>query len=222
MAITRENILFAALVSWTVVASGITVNSQLERRRDRAAARQAAKPVAVADWREVGSRGYATGPVNATATVVVFSDFQCPFCRRFSTTLDSLRREHPEVRIVERQFPLTMHAYAFDAAVAAECARDIGQYDGMRHSLFEHQTLVAEAQWGVLAHEAGIRDTAAIVKCVGDHRRADSVRVDVAAGEHIGVQGTPTILVNDSLFAGMIPLSELVARTGGLRRTTKN
>jgi Thioredoxin len=64
------------------------------------------------------------GPAEAPVTIMVFSDFQCPFCGRFAQMLRKsvLSQENPDVRIVFREFPLQMHAWALPAAKAAVCA----------------------------------------------------------------------------------------------------
>src|SRR5438128_1768001 len=97
---------------------------------------------------ENASHGFAVGPPDAPVTLVVFSDFECPFCRRFALVVDSLKLVHPEVRIVERNFPLEdIHHAAFDAARAAECARDVLSYQAVRRLLFSRQPLVEGRQW---------------------------------------------------------------------------
>jgi protein-disulfide isomerase len=221
MKMTRDNLLFGMLLGWSVVATGVTVKIQLDKRRDQQRAAERNKPTSVSNWRRLADVGYAVGPTSAAKTVVIFSDFQCPFCRRFATVIDTLKQKYPDVRIVERQFPLPMHQSAFAAALAAECAKDLGHYDEMRRELFRSQDLVADERWGALAKNAGIADSSSVVKCVSEQRHAAAVRVDMAAGKEIGVSGTPAFLVNDSLFAGAMPLASLVSHLGGSARSPR-
>lgn len=209
---TRGDILFGSLVTWCVIATGLTL--RLEYRRDSATSPSEAGPraVAVPQWQRMSLRGYSVGPDHAPVTVVVFSDFECPYCRRFAETIDSLHQGHPEVHIVERHFPLEIHFAAFDAALAAECALDFGRYQVTRHILFSRRTLVDEERWGEVARAAGIRDTVAFNRCVGQRRHEDAVQADIAAAKSIGVSATPSVLVNDTMYTGTLSLADLSAK----------
>jgi protein-disulfide isomerase len=69
------------------------------------------------------------GPADAWVTIVEFSDFECPFCARVQTTLDTVLPEFgSDVRLVFKNFPLSFHAYARPAAIAAECAHAQGRF----------------------------------------------------------------------------------------------
>jgi protein-disulfide isomerase len=210
---TPGDVLFGALVAWTIAATAIVVRIGFTRSARPTRAAPQLGVARVSNWQQFALRGYAFGPAAAPTTLVVFSDFQCPFCRRFSLVIDSLRARHPDVRIVERHFPLVgLHDAAFAAALAAECAKDAGRYEEMRHAMFYSRALVADAQWGLLANHSGIRDTAALAHCVDTQRHADVVRADIQAGQGIGIHATPSVLVNDSLYAGALTLAELEQR----------
>ena len=93
--------------------------------------------------------------------------------------------------------------------MAAECSRDVGRYEEMRHVLFREQALVQSKEWGLLASAAGVRNPQQLRKCVETNRFLEAVREDLKAGETVGVEATPSILVNDSLFRGSLSLSAL-------------
>jgi protein-disulfide isomerase len=85
--------------------------------------------------------GYSLGSSDAPVTIVEFTDYQCPFCRRFeSTTFSEIRKKYIDtgkVRFVVRDFPLAeMHPDAMQAAEAAHCAGDQGQFWPMHDALF--------------------------------------------------------------------------------------
>lgn len=203
--------LFALLVAWTLVVSAITVRLQLRR----APAANTAVPSAkyVKDWKGLATRGFAYGPANAANTLVVFTDFQCPYCRQFASVLDSLTARHPDVRVVERHFPLaSLHEAAFDAAQAAECARELGKYPEMRTVLYRRAGLVTERMWTELARHAGIPKPDVIGRCVKSARYATAINTDKTVAEALGVVGTPTFVLNDSLYRGTTSLAELEQR----------
>jgi protein-disulfide isomerase len=213
-----SDLTFALLVAWTMVATSLVFRRT--RGDGRIAATQSspspnAKPVKNAE--SLAGHGHAIGVgrrgPSTSQRVVVFSDFQCPFCRTFSKVIDTLRMTHPEVRIVERQFPLVdLHEAAYPAALAAECAGDVGRYAQMRSAMFERRGLVEDQQWGALAARAGIQDTSAINACVTTRRHAAVVDADIDAGRAAGIVATPSIIIGDSLFTGALPLADLERR----------
>ena len=201
----RGSTVILAISALTIVGGGFVIGRQ--RAIDDGGADE---PRHVANSADLTKRGFSWGPADARRTVVVFSDFECPFCRRFAPVIDSLRFRHPEVRVVERHWPLTeIHPFALKAALAAECARSAGAYERMRTTLFGRPVLIEEEEWGALAHFAGIADTAAISSCVRTERFMREVQADIAAAERVGGHGTPTVLVDDLLFPRPPTLAEL-------------
>lgn len=75
---------------------------------------------AVRDWRSYVGGNERIGPADAPVTIVEFSDFQCPFCRRFALVVDSVEARHPnDVQVVFRNFPIAaIHPFARPAALA--------------------------------------------------------------------------------------------------------
>jgi protein-disulfide isomerase len=78
----------------------------------------------VKDWRRYATGGHRLGGESAGVTIVEFADFQCPFCRRFAASVDTMLRSKPgSLRIIFHQFPLTdVHPFALSMAIASECA----------------------------------------------------------------------------------------------------
>ena len=82
----------------------------------------------------------ADGAADAWVTIVEFSDFECPFCARVQDTLAQVRLAYPaSVRIVFKHFPLSFHALARPAAVAAQCAHAQGKFWEMHDAVFRNQ-----------------------------------------------------------------------------------
>ena len=201
--------LFVVLVAWSALAIVEVVWLEIGRETPRSAS----VAVKVPNWKQFADRGYATGPIDARETLVVFSDFQCPYCQAFAEVVDSVRARFPGVRVVERNFPLqSLHPEAYAAALFAECAKAEGQYAAARAALFGNEDLLGRGEWSAIAHEAGIRDTASILQCLKTKRFQRNVELDVRAGALAGVEGTPTVLLNDSLFGPPPGLDELIRK----------
>lgn len=175
------------------------------RAYDRFWGRQSARPEIrkVPDWREYAAVGYRIGSPGAPVTIVEFSDFQCPICKRASEGLREIRRRHPgEVSIVFRHFPLPMHDSAMGAARAAHCASEQGAFEAYHDLLFSSQESIGRRSWVEYAQSAGITDAKSFEGCATGAAAHATVERDLAAGRRIGVTGTPTFLINDLEVSG--------------------
>jgi protein-disulfide isomerase len=212
--LTWADLAFGLLIAWSVVATGVAFRSQRIRSTPLEVRAQFVK-----DWQTYASRGFVRGPVRSALTIVVFSDFECPYCQRFAPVLDSLYELHPKVRIVERHFPIQqLHPSAFDAALSAECAADQGAYVQMRTELYTHQFLLERRDWSAIARDAHVPDIAQLAACVKSRVHADVVEADFNAGRRLGVRGTPAVLVNDTLLAHTPTLADLENRLRAVER----
>ena len=80
------------------------------------------------------------GATTSWVTVVEFGDFECPYCGAEEPVLKQLLQDHPEVRLVFKNFPLTsIHPHAQPAAIAAECALDQGKFWEMHDAIYRNQ-----------------------------------------------------------------------------------
>ena len=142
------------------------------------------------------------GNASARVTIVEFSDFQCPFCGRFSReTFDQLDRDYiatGKVRYVFRHFPIEkIHPSAFKAALAGECARQAGRFWELHHRLFANQQALGDLD--LLNHAKAVgMESAAFQRCVVTPAATARVRQDLQEGARAGVTGTP------SFFLGVV------------------
>ena len=165
------------------------------------------------------------GPRNAPVTVVVFSDFQCPFCSRVEPSLTQLQKTYPaEVRVVWKNLPLDMHPQAKPAAIAAEAAREQGKFWEMHDLLFQNQGQLAPAQYDTWAKQLGL-DMAKFQAASAAPGTRARVEEDAKLGARVAPQGTPTLYVNCRPVVGAQPyevfqnlVDEQLARTAELRK----
>lgn len=140
----------------------------------------------------------AIGATDAPVTVVEFSDFQCPFCKRFiDNTYPKLKARYIDqgkVRWVFRDLPLGFHKDARKAAQAAHCAGDQGKYAEMRDILFSNNRQLGKDRLTSYAKVAGL-DIAAFDTCLGSDRHLDQVDRDSKDAARAGITGTPTFVV---------------------------
>jgi protein-disulfide isomerase len=145
------------------------------------------------------------GPRNAPVTVVVFSDFQCPFCTRVEPTLTQLQKSYPnDVRVVWKNYPLAMHPQAMPAALAAEAAREQGKFWEMHDLMFQNQGQLAPAQFEAWAKQLGL-DLKKFQEASASPATRARVEEDARMGARLASQGTPTLYVNCRQLVGAQP-----------------
>lgn len=138
------------------------------------------------------ARDHIRGDRAAAASFVVYTDFECPFCKRFHETLEPVRRNYPHIRIVYRNFPLSFHAQAMPAAVATECVgKALGDagYWPFVDAVFGMENL-SKAALRALALEQGV-DGDTYDTCLQTAAIADKIAWDKESGALAGVSGTP-------------------------------
>lgn len=150
----------------------------------------------------------------AEVTIIEFSDFECPYCRRLWHRMKKLQElSEREIVVVHLNYPLDrscnakvdheMHARACAAARAAECARDAGHFDAYADLLFDNQQNLGDDQLLEYAEQLGIaRDE--FSSCIGSQAIEDRLQSHLQAGFDLGISGTPTVLINGYPFPANI------------------
>lgn len=150
---------------------------------------------------------YSIGPADAPITIVEFSDYQCPFCRRWHDEVynDLLAAYPGQIRLVYRHLPLTsIHPDAFSAAEAALCAGEQSAYWQFHEKLFSSD-LLGTAVYFQYAQELNLNRTA-FEACLNDGKYQDEVQADMDFAISLGVRSTPTFFVNGLAIVGAQPL----------------
>jgi protein-disulfide isomerase len=159
---------------------------------------------------EVAATGSARGPATAPVTIVEFSDFQCPYCKRVLPTLDQIAEKYGDkVRVVYRQFPLvSIHPNAQKAAEASLCAADQGKFWEMHDLLFNEQQKLNPPDLKEKATRLGL-DAASFGECLDSERHAETVAADLKDGAAAGVSGTPAFFINGRFLSGAVPFENM-------------
>ncbi len=145
------------------------------------------------------------GPKDAPVQIVMFSDYQCPFCTKVEDTMKQVREKYGDkVVIVFRDFPLSFHNRAQKAAEAAGCAGEQGKFWEMHDKLFANQRALEPANLDQYATEIGL-DMTKFKACLDSGQRAPEIAADMMAGQAVGVTGTPAAFVNGRFVNGAQP-----------------
>ena len=142
------------------------------------------------------------GRNDAPVTMIEFSDYQCPFCKRHvDQTVPGLVKDYVDtgqVRYALRDFPLAgIHPLAAKAAEAARCAGEQGKYWEMHDRLFANQKELQAEKLPAQAQAIGL-DESKFRECLDQDRYAAAVQMDVDEGTQLGITGTPTVVVGMS------------------------
>ncbi|MFY8275180.1 DsbA family protein [Pseudoalteromonas sp. SSDWG2] len=138
------------------------------------------------------------GEDTATVAIIEFSDFQCPYCKRFMDTtfpkLSSNYIETGKVRYISRDFPLGFHTKAKGAAVAANCAHKQGKYWPMRELLFTNMRSLGDELYQQGAQTLSL-DMSQYQSCLVNPQIMAKVDKDLSYGSSLGIRGTPSFVI---------------------------
>jgi protein-disulfide isomerase len=154
-------------------------------------------------------RARVKGDPKAPVTIVEFSDFQCPFCRKSEATLaDLLAKYKGRIKLAYLDFPLReIHAQAEQAAEAARCAGEQGKFWEYHDSLFADQSKLDAASLAERARNLKL-DEGVFRTCLDGGKFKGNVEADIQEGNKAGVAGTPAYFINGVFLSGAQPQAE--------------
>jgi protein-disulfide isomerase len=149
------------------------------------------------------------GPADARITLVEFSDFECPFCSAAEKQVDIVMAAYPkDVKLIYKQFPLSMHPHAEMAAEASLAAREQGKFWEMYEILFKNFRALSRNNIVAMAKEIGL-DVDKFKADLDSGKYKAVVAKDLADGEAAGVYGTPAFYINGKQYNGEVTLAAL-------------
>jgi protein-disulfide isomerase len=143
-----------------------------------------------------GPEDHALGPDDAAVTLVEYGDYQCPYCRAAQAQVKATLAQHPNTRLIFRQFPLTeMHPMAGPAAAAAEFAGTQGRFWEMHDALYARQDELGPGLLLELLRDLGLSPDD-FREAIAGGALTRKVEDDFMGGVRSGVNGTPTFFIN--------------------------
>lgn len=171
-----------------------------EQQADQDLENQFKNPVKI----DIGSSP-VKGPANAKITIIEFSDFQCPFCKRGKDTMDEVAKKYPnDVKIVFKNLPLAFHDKAEPAARAALAAGKQGKYWEMHDALFDNQAQLGAEFFLDQAKKLGL-DVEKFKKDMEASDVTEQIKKDKELADKHGISGTPGFFVNGVAVRGAYP-----------------
>ena len=150
----------------------------------------------------------AKGPDTAPVTIIEFSDYQCPFCKRAEQSVEQVVKVYGDkIKLVYRDYPLPMHPNARPASEAAACANAQGKFWEYHKKLFDNQTALEADKLKAYAKELGM-DSAKFDKCFDGKEFKAKIDQDIEAASKVGVTGTPAFFINGRMLSGAQPFEK--------------
>ncbi|MFA6158937.1 MAG: thioredoxin domain-containing protein [Candidatus Paceibacterota bacterium] len=156
---------------------------------------QAARDITI---RPISAADHILGSANAQIAIVEYSDTECPFCKNFHTTLQTIMSTYGtsgKVSWVYRHFPISqLHSKAPHEAQATECAADQGKfwpYIDAVYSTTQSNNSLDSAQLPVIAKSVGL-DVDAFNACLSSDKHVADITASVAEAQNAGANGTPS------------------------------
>jgi len=158
---------------------------------------------------DIPTEGFPSlGPQDAEIVLVEFSDYQCPFCKRwYDEVYQQLLATYPgKIRLVYRNLPLTsIHPDAMSAAVAGLCAGEQESFWQFHDKLFSNEYGLGRSAYTQYATDLEL-DTASFESCLDSGKFDQFIKEDMNFSLNLGVQSTPTFFINGLAVVGAQPL----------------
>ncbi|MCS3407791.1 DsbA family protein [Serratia sp. AKBS12] len=144
------------------------------------------------------------GAKNAKLTLVTFTDYNCPYCKRFDPMLEKIVKQYPQVALVVKLLPFKGESSVSSARIALTAWQ---QHPEQFWAL--HQRLMAKKGFHDDASIAAAQQKTNVKPVAPSDRSMETLRTNMQLAEQLGVQGTPATLIGDRLLAGAVSYQEL-------------
>ncbi len=158
---------------------------------------------------KLNEQDHIKGNPEAKITILEFSDFECPFCAKFSQSVNQVMKDYPDdVNWVYRHFPLSFHKESRPSAEASECAAEQGKFWEFHDGLFTNQSGLGKEFYLTLAKDLEL-DLDSFEECFSSRKYKDRVENDYQEGINLGIKGTPGNFINGGSLGGAVPYEKL-------------
>lgn len=148
------------------------------------------------------------GSKNAPITMVEFSDYQCPYCKRAEDSVKEVMKKYgSKIKLVYRHYPLPFHHDAKPAALAAACAQEQNKFWQYHDMLFDNQNALKDTDLVTYAKKLSLNEKK-FSECVASKKHEGMIDADTEAGKKLGVTGTPAFFINGRMLSGARPAED--------------
>lgn len=204
------------LVVCALIITGLVLRQEFFKSAPQSVVQQ------VENWKQLKLTGQRIGSADAPVQIIEFFDYQCPYCKQVQASVKAVQQNYPkEVSVVHEHFPLSGHEFAFEAAIATECAGRQGRFESYHNLLFASQDSLGSISYSELAKEAQISNISQFEECTEYQETAQIITNGTDLGRKLGITGIPTFMINGKLVSGVLSeqqfefiIKEALAETG--------
>ena len=164
------------------------------------------------------------GDISAPIQLIIYDDFECPFCARFNDTVGEIKNYFKDkVVVIFRHYPLRSHPNALPAALASECAHEQGKFWEMHDKIFlaNKEGKLSLDQYQSDAKDLEL-DIAQFNQCLETEKYKDKIQAQWLEGKNAGVSGTPGNFVNGESVPGAYPFEDFKDQGGNIQEGMKS
>ncbi len=155
---------------------------------------------------------YVGGNPDGDVTVVEFSDYRCPYCKRAHKEVAQLLAEDGNIKFIYKEFPIlgpdSLTAAQFAVAVLLKDGPE--KYRAVNNALMEMRGDPSEAALSAIANEQGL-DAGALLEGMKSSEVTQIIQANRALGQRLKISGTPTFIIGDQILRGYLPLDNMQA-----------
>lgn len=186
----------------------------IEQNKD--VVKEANNPQSMKKVRDIDNTDWVRGNISAPVKLIVYSDFDCPFCAEFEQTLKQAQEKYQDkLAIAFRHNPLRSHPMAYTASLSAECAGEQNKFWEMHDKIFAANSANAlnDDQIKADAKELGL-DVVKFAQCVESEKFKDKIQEQYLEAVNLNVIGAPGSFLNGKPLSGAVPMDDYTASDG--------
>ena len=208
MATTKEiinSVITIILVVCAIIIGGLSIHQEFFSKENIFSGLRY-----VNDWENISIDTHQEGTENATVKIFKFYDYQCPFCKDLDYVLKQLSKKYSDdIKIQYIHYPLSIHQYAYKAAIVAECSRSENQFMQIHDFLFEYQAEISLISMEDIADDFELSQKEKFLSCVENEFTSNVVNESIALSEELNITRIPTMVINGWVIEGAAPLEYL-------------
>ena len=159
------------------------------------------------------------GNKNGDVTVIEFFDYNCGYCKRALNTVERLKKEDGNIRIIYKEFPILSET-SYIAAKAAMAAMKQGKYEEMHVALLNSSGSLTEDRIFQIARKVGL-DEKLLAKDMTSPVLERNININHSLAQALDITGTPAFIIGNTIAPGAVPYAKLVKMVKQARQQQK-
>lgn len=175
----------------------------------------------VENWNSLIRSKRSFGNPNSDIKIILFSDYNCPYCNIMNSTLNELIQQRKDIYIAYYEYPREGNESSFEASLASLCASYQNKYLKYRRILFDRNDLCEIKNWQKIADLAGVKDKTTFAKCLNEKLSEEELINEIYTSKNFDIRYTPSLIINGYLIEGSISKNDLQKRISEIHPVKK-